>query len=36
MPLPKDDAHKTWRDEWLGEFKKKNGNQPGLQKTNQR
>ena len=22
MPLPKDDAHRRWRDEWLGELKK--------------
>ena len=22
VPLPKDDAHRRWRDEWLGELKK--------------
>ena len=22
MPLPKDDAQRRWRDEWLGELKK--------------
>ena len=22
MPLPKDDVHRRWRDEWLGELKK--------------
>ena len=27
MPLPKDDAHRRWRDEWLGELKNQ-GNRP--------
>ena len=36
VPLPKDDAHRRWRDEWLGELKKNQGNRPGFQEANQR